>query len=69
MARDARLLLVAGSSLNVYPVADLPQETLSAGGTFAIVNREPTPLDHLAALTVAAPAGETLTAVCRHLEL
>jgi len=69
LARRARLLLVVGSSLNVYPVADLPQETLSAGGTFAIVNREPTPLDDLSALTIAAPAGETLAAVCRHLEL
>ncbi len=68
LAGRARLLLVVGSSLNVYPVSDLPQETLATGGKLAIVNREPTPLDHLAALTIHAPAGETLAAVARQLQ-
>ena len=40
LARAARLLLVVGSSLEVYPVAGLPEETLAAGGQLAIVNRE-----------------------------
>src|SRR5215218_1305689 len=31
LARDAALLLVVGSSLEVYPVAGLPRETLDAG--------------------------------------
>jgi NAD-dependent protein deacetylase/lipoamidase len=67
LARRARLLLVVGSSLNVYPVADLLRDTMLAGGKLAIVNREPTPYDDLAELTVAAPAGETLTAVAGRL--
>ena len=67
LARNARLLLVVGSSLGVYPVADLPRVTLEAGGRLAIVNRDPTPFDRAAALTIHAGAGDTLTAVCNYL--
>ena len=38
-------MLVVGSSLEVWPVAGLPGETLGHGGRLAIVNREPTPYD------------------------
>jgi NAD-dependent deacetylase len=62
LAREAGLLLVVGSSLEVYPVAGLPQETLQAGGRLAIVNRDPTPYDADAELAVHAGAGETLRA-------
>jgi NAD-dependent deacetylase len=67
LARSARLLLVVGSSLAVFPVAGLPEETLAAGGKLAIVNREPTPFDDAAALTIHAGAGETLAAVIRYM--
>ena len=67
LARSARLLLVVGSSLAVFPVGDLPQETLDAGGKLAIVNREPTPFDEEAAVVVHGPAGETLDAARDHL--
>ena len=67
LARGARLLLVVGSSLGVFPVAGLPQETLDAGGKVAIVNREPTPFDDDAVLTIHAGAGDTLSAVWDHL--
>jgi NAD-dependent protein deacetylase/lipoamidase len=60
LARRARLLLVVGSSLEVYPVAGLPQETLDSGGTVAVVNRTPTWVDGRSALRLDAPAGETL---------
>jgi NAD-dependent deacetylase len=59
LARSARLVLVVGSSLEVWPVAGLP---LEARG-FAIVNRGPTALDAHALLKVDAGAGETLRAV------
>ena len=62
LARRARLLLVVGSSLEVWPVAGLPDETLRAGGRLAIVNRDPTPYDDDAALVIHAAAGDTLTA-------
>jgi len=45
LAATAGLLLVVGSSLEVYPVAGLPLETLAAGGSLAIVNRGSTPFD------------------------
>ena len=63
LARNAALLLVVGSSLEVYPVAGLPEETLAAGGTLAIVNRGPTPYDAEAAVKVDGSAGEVLAAV------
>jgi NAD-dependent deacetylase len=65
LAREAGLLLVVGSTLEVYPVAGLPQETLSAGGALAIVNRGPTPYDRLAEMRVDAGAGETLSTLLR----
>ena len=62
-AADARLLLVVGSSLEVYPVAGLPEETLAAGGSLAIVNRGPTPWDARADVVIDGGAGETLSAL------
>jgi len=49
LAREAGLMLCIGSSLEVYPVAQLPLITLQAGGKVAIVTRGPTPLDDRAA--------------------
>jgi len=60
LARGAGLLLVVGSALEVYPVAALPEETLSSGGTLAIVNRGPTAYDGRTELKVDGGAGETL---------
>jgi NAD-dependent deacetylase len=59
LARSAELMLVVGSSLEVWPVAGLPLEARSV----AIVNRGGTPLDGTALLKIDAPAGETLAAV------
>jgi NAD-dependent deacetylase len=63
LARRAGLLLVVGSSLEVYPVASLPDEARSTGGALAIVNRGPTPYDAVADLKIDAGAGETLSAL------
>ncbi len=63
LAQRAGLLLVVGSTLEVYPVAGLPEETVTAGGTLAIVNRGSTPFDGLAELRLDASAGETLAAI------
>ena len=59
LAREAQLMLVVGSSLEVWPVAGLPLEARA----YAIVNRGPTALDEQALLKVDAGAGETLTAI------
>ena len=65
LAQSAGLLLVVGSSLGVFPVAELPHEALAAGGSLAIVNREPTPYDGDAAVVIHGSAGETLDEVLR----
>jgi NAD-dependent deacetylase len=60
LARAAALLLVIGSSLEVWPVAGLPDETLAHGGKVAIVNRDATRYDARASLVIRAAAGEAL---------
>lgn len=62
-ARDADLMLVIGSSLIVQPAARLPQVTVASGGRLAIVNNEPTPLDHLADVLARGSAGAALSAL------
>jgi NAD-dependent deacetylase len=58
LARKAELMLVVGSSLEVWPVAGLPLESRS----LAIVNRGRTALDDRAALKIDGGAGDTLAA-------
>ncbi len=63
LAAGAGVLLVVGSSLEVYPVAGLPVETLAHGGSLAIVNRGSTHYDARAAVTIDAAAAEALRAL------
>jgi NAD-dependent protein deacetylase/lipoamidase len=63
LARTARLLLVVGSTLEVWPVAELPAEAARRGGAVAIVNRGPTAYDREADLRIEGSAGEILPAV------
>ena len=50
LAANADVLLCVGSSLEVWPVAQLPDVTRSAGGEVAIVTAGPTPYDDVAAV-------------------
>ena len=63
LAAEAELLLVVGSSLEVHPVAGLPEDTLASGGALAVINRGGTPWDSRAELVLDAGAGETLGAL------
>jgi NAD-dependent deacetylase len=63
LAGEAQLLLVVGSALEVWPVAELPLVTRRTGGTVAIVNRGPTARDEDAELRIDGSAGETLDSV------
>ena len=63
LARETGVLLVVGSTLEVWPVSTLPDETLAHGGRLAIVNRGPTASDDRAAVKVDGDAGETLAAL------
>lgn len=61
-ARGCDLMLVVGSSLVVQPAARIPEIAAVSGARLAIVNNEPTPLDHVADVVVRASAGAVLAA-------
>jgi NAD-dependent deacetylase len=63
LAAAADLLLCIGSSLEVYPVAGLPELTLAAGGRLAIITQGPTQFDRLAAVRMQGDVVEELEAV------
>ncbi len=63
LAARADLLLCVGSSLEVWPVAELPEVTLDAGGALAIVTMGPTPYDHRAAVKLSGDVVAELEAV------
>ena len=56
----ADLLIVAGSSLVVYPAAGFPQLAKRNGASLIIINREPTGLDEIADLVLHRSIGEAL---------
>lgn len=56
------LFLVLGSSLVVYPAAAFPVLAKRNGARLAIVNREPTELDHYADLVLHDEIGRVMTA-------
>jgi len=67
-AATSDVMLIVGSSLQVYPAASLPEETLAAGGSLIIVNRERTPFDPRAAVTLHGEAAEILPAIAAALD-
>ena len=63
LAARAELMLCVGSSLEVYPVAGLPELTLASGGEIAIVTKRGTPYDREARLKLDGDVVEELGAV------
>ena len=63
LAEEADLLLCVGSSLEVYPVASLPEVTLRGGGQLALVTQGPTPYDRRAAVKLDGDVVAELEAV------
>ena len=63
LAAGADVLLCIGSSLEVYPVAGLPQVTLQAGGAVAIVTQGPTSFDREATVRLGGDVVDELRAV------
>ena len=58
-ARKADVFIVIGSSLVVYPAAQLPVVAAEAGAELIIVNRDPTPVDPLAKIRIRTPIAES----------
>ena len=65
MAMAADVVLIVGSSLQVYPAAGIPRMALEHGADLCIVNAETTPFDDLAAVVIHGKAGEILPQVVR----
>jgi NAD-dependent deacetylase len=63
LAAACDLLLALGSSLLVYPAAALPEAAKAAGARIILVNRDETPLDHLAAVRIHAPLEDVVPAM------
>jgi len=59
-AASCELMLAVGSSLVVYPAADVPMRAKQAGARLAIINKDSTPLDSLADHVINEAAGAVL---------
>ncbi len=68
LAERAELMLCAGSSLEVHPVAALPGLTLANGGRLAIVTKGPTPYDRDAVVKLDGEVDAELGAVLAALD-
>lgn len=64
-AENADVLVAAGTSLAVYPVAYLPHLARAAGARVVVLNAQPTSFDDHADAVVRAPLSETLPAIAR----
>ncbi len=60
VTKEADLMLVAGSSLEVAPASDLPDLALENGAKLIIINYQPTYLDSRADMVIRADVAEVL---------
>lgn len=66
-AQGCDLFLTLGTSGTVYPAAGLIELARDSGACLVEVNPEPTPFSRLAHLRLAAPSGEALPWLSRHI--
>jgi NAD-dependent deacetylase len=59
-SRRSDVYIVAGSSLVVYPAADMPMLAKQSGADLIIINLGETPLDDYADVLIRSKAGETM---------
>ena len=62
-ARSCDLLLAVGSTLSVYPIADVVPLAVASGARVVIVNGEPTAMDDLADVVVPGSLSQVLPAL------
>ncbi|PZR54192.1 NAD-dependent deacetylase [Xylanimonas oleitrophica] len=62
-ASQCDLMIAIGTSLTVYPVANLPMLALEAGADLVVVNAQPTPYDRLATEVLREPIDEAVPAL------
>jgi NAD-dependent deacetylase len=68
-ARRCDVMLVAGSSLEVYPAADLPVIARNGGASLIFVNLSETPIDSLAEVVIHEDVADTLPQIVSALEI
>ena len=68
LAKKADVMLIAGSSLSVAPVCDLPLYTLREKGDLIIVNDEPTDLDEKATVVIRHKTGTILPLIVEEIK-
>ena len=59
------VMLVAGTSLEVMPAADLPMLAKRRGARLILVNLDPTPLDHAMDVVIRADVAKALSQLAR----
>ena len=65
LARAADVMLVVGSSLVVYPAAEIPLIAVRSGARMIVVNAEPTPFDGSAEIVIHGRSGEVLPEIAQ----
>ncbi|ALG11305.1 SIR2 family NAD-dependent protein deacylase [Kibdelosporangium phytohabitans] len=65
IAAASHLFIAIGSTLEVEPAASLCRVAVDAGARLVIVNRDPTPYDHLAAEVITEPIGTAVPRICQ----
>jgi len=68
LSQKADVMLIAGSSLSVAPVCDLPSYTLREGGKLIIVNDRPTHLDEKAEVVIQHKTGTILPLIVQEIK-
>ena len=67
-AEACDFVLAIGSSLVVYPAADIPARAKRRGAKLAIINKDETPMDPSADYVLREAAGSVLPAIVERLD-
>ena len=68
LAQKADVMIIAGSSLSVAPICDLPLYTLREKGDLILVNDEPTDLDEKATVVIHHKTGTILPLIVEEIK-
>ena len=66
-SRNCDLFIVIGSTLIVYPAADMPVHAVKRGAKLVIINLSSTPMDCKATVLIRAKAGETMSRIIKRI--
>ncbi len=66
--RQCDMMVVAGSSLEVYPVADMPRQARAGGAKLILINYSETDYDRVANVTIRGDVADILPRIVQALE-